>query len=73
MKRKIAAIFADVLGLDKIGIDQAFFDLGGHSLLSLRLFAQIEEQMGHRLPLATIFEGPTVARLAAAVRRSNDA
>ena len=57
-------IWREVLGTDTSDIHASFFDLGGHSLLAIRLFAKIEERFGRRLPLATLFERPTIAQLA---------
>lgn len=53
-----------VLEVQPIGIKDNFFDLGGHSLLAVRLFAQIMEVCGKNLPLATLFQAPTVEQLA---------
>src|SRR5207237_8666933 len=47
-----------------IGIHDNFFELGGHSLIAVRLFALMEKEFGKRLPLATLFQAPTVAQLA---------
>jgi amino acid adenylation domain-containing protein len=68
LERRLLAIWQDVLGIRPIGVDDDFFQLGGHSLLAVELFAAIERETGARLPLATIFEAPTVARLARALR-----
>ena len=60
----LAAIWAQVLGTKQIGIHDNFFELGGHSLLAVKLFAQIEEKFGFKLPLATLFTSTTVEALA---------
>ena len=57
-------IWREVLGTDISDIHANFFDLGGHSLLAIRLFARIDDRFGRRLPLATLFEAPTIAKLA---------
>lgn len=60
-ERAVADVFADVLGLDSVGIDSNFFELGGHSLLATRLAAQLRDQIGVAPTLREIFENPTVA------------
>jgi acetoacetyl-CoA synthetase len=64
----LAAIWKDVLGLEKVGIHDDFFDLGGHSLLASMLVAQIERELGYQLPLAALFRAPTIASLAQSLR-----
>ncbi len=59
----LAEIWQDILGIDQIGIDDNFFDLGGHSLLAVRLITRIEAQIGKKIPLATLFQFPTIAQL----------
>lgn len=61
---RLAAIWHEILKRRQVGIDDSFFDLGGHSLLAARLFVQIERKLGVRLPLATLFQCPTVRTLA---------
>lgn len=59
----IADIWRDLLGFDSIGIHDDFFALGGNSLIAVRLFSRIERIFNKRLPLATLFEAPTIEKL----------
>ena len=69
VERQLAEIWAKVLDLDSIGIEDNFFDVGGHSLLAVRLMSEIEKALGQRIPLAALFQDATISALAALLRR----
>jgi len=64
MEKLLASIWAEYLGVKKIGVHDNFFELGGHSLIAVKVMGRIERETGTRLPLATLFEAPTVEKLA---------
>ena len=71
LEEQLAALWANVLQVRSIGIRDNFFELGGNSLLAARLFAQIENRLGKHLPLAALFQFPTIEQLANCLRDSD--
>jgi len=69
MEVQLAALWQQALGIQNIGIHDDFFDLGGHSLKAAQLFYLIEEVYGRHLPLATLFQAPTIAALTSVLTR----
>ncbi|KPG20321.1 non-ribosomal peptide synthetase, partial [Mycobacteroides immunogenum] len=60
----LAGIYARVLGVEQVGVDDSFFDLGGDSLSAMRLIAAVNADLNATVSVRTVFEAPTVARLA---------
>ncbi|MEH1872395.1 non-ribosomal peptide synthetase [Nostoc sp.] len=66
---KLARIWEKVLGIKPIGIKDNFFDLGGNSLLSIRVFAQVQKAFKKDMPLAILYQNPTIEQLAIILRK----
>jgi amino acid adenylation domain-containing protein len=66
---QLTKLWGKLLGLPSLGTNENFFELGGNSLLAVRLFAEIEKITGKKLPLATLFQAPTIEGLATALRQ----
>ena len=67
VETEVAAIWSQLLGVARVGIHDSFFDLGGHSLLGIRVLARVRDAFDVEIPFRAIFETPTVAGLAATV------
>jgi acyl carrier protein len=64
-EEKLAAIWQEILEVDRVGIHDDFFVLGGHSLLAIRLISAIRKELAVELPISDIFDYPTIAALVA--------
>ena len=71
VERALAELWGRVLNLTEVSVRANFFELGGHSLLAAQLFALLEEVYGKRIPLATLFQRPTIEQLAQCLRQED--
>jgi hypothetical protein len=69
----IAAVWAEMFGLDRVSVEENFFDLGGHSLLLTRMHRRLQETLYPELSIVTLFEHPTVRSLAQHLDQAGDA
>ncbi|MCA9128639.1 MAG: hypothetical protein KDB22_16245, partial [Planctomycetales bacterium] len=67
-EQQLVNIWKSILGLKRVGIEQNFFDLGGHSLGAARMMVELEKIHGQRLPLAMLLQAPTIRELASLIR-----
>ncbi|WP_276568220.1 non-ribosomal peptide synthetase [Xanthomonas euroxanthea] len=72
LQRTLAGIFADVLRLDRVGLHDSFFELGGNSLLAMRIVTQLRSQLAIDVPLRAIFEHPAISGLETEVEQHLD-
>jgi amino acid adenylation domain-containing protein len=63
-EKKLATIWCELLQIDRVGVDDDFFDLGGHSLTAIRMLARVREVFGVEIALRQVFKSPTVAAIA---------
>ena len=70
VEEALAALWQELLGLERVGVHDHFFDLGGHSLLVTRLVARLRDRIGIEISARAVFEAPTVAALARAVEEA---
>jgi len=73
LQQQLVTIWEDLLQVHPIGINDNFFDLGGHSLLVMRFVDRVAQTSGKKLPLSTIFAKPTIAQLAIALESTTEA
>ena len=66
-EEKLAGIWREVLLIDQVSRHESFFDVGGHSLLATKITARVAKTFGISLPVRSIFESPTIAKLGAVV------
>jgi thioesterase domain-containing protein/acyl carrier protein len=67
IETRLAGFWSDLLGLDEVGAEDSFFDLGGHSLIAVRLFGMIRKAYRVDLPISILFEAPTIRACAALI------
>jgi amino acid adenylation domain-containing protein len=72
VERRLVEIWRETLGVAAVDPGDSFFEIGGHSLLAVELFARIEAAFGRRLPLATLFQAPSLAEQARLIRRGGE-
>jgi acyl transferase domain-containing protein/thioesterase domain-containing protein len=74
VERTLVGFWEELLGVDQVGVEDSFFDLGGHSLIAVRLFAMVKKAYRVEFPISVLFEAPTIALCAAMIReRTGDA
>ncbi len=67
---RLVQIWEELLRVRPIGVTDRFFEVGGHSLLALRLLVEVEQKLGRKVPLQALFEEPTIEHMAAVLRRN---
>ena len=73
LEKMLVSIWEDRIGIDRIGIEDSYFDLGGNSLTAITLFADIQKATGVNRPVSTLYENPTIKELADGYRSSGPA
>jgi acyl carrier protein len=73
LERSLAAICADVLGVERVGVHDSFFELGGHSLMLTRVASRIRSELAIDVPLRALFEASSVEQLAEVLSRGASA
>lgn len=68
VERTLVGFWEELLGVNQVGVEDSFFDLGGHSLIAVRLFAMVKKAYRVEFPISVLFEAPTIALCAAMIR-----
>lgn len=68
VERTLVGFWEELLGVSQVGVEDSFFDLGGHSLIAVRLFAMVKKAYRVEFPISVLFEAPTIALCAAMIR-----
>jgi amino acid adenylation domain-containing protein len=71
-EKSVAGIWSEVLGLERVGVEDNFFSIGGHSLLATQVISRVRQQFQIELPLRALFESPTVSELARVITRTRE-
>jgi thioesterase domain-containing protein/acyl carrier protein len=72
LERRLAGFWSELLGVANVGVEDDFFDLGGHSLIAVRLFAKIKSEFSIDLPISVLFEAPTIRKCAELIASQTD-
>ncbi|MBN9677147.1 type I polyketide synthase [Salipiger bermudensis] len=67
MERTLAGFWEELLGVQNVGVEDSFFDLGGHSLIAVRLFSMVKKTYRVEFPISVLFEAPTIRKCAAMI------
>lgn len=70
LERTLVGFWEELLGIDRVGVQDSFFDLGGHSLIAVRLFARIKKAYQVEFPISVLFEAPTIEGCAQLIREA---
>jgi thioesterase domain-containing protein/NAD(P)-dependent dehydrogenase (short-subunit alcohol dehydrogenase family)/acyl carrier protein len=70
IEKTLVGFWEELLGVDQVGIEDSFFDLGGHSLIAVRLFAKIQQVYSVDYPISILFEAPTISTCADLIREA---
>ncbi|MDQ6762338.1 MAG: amino acid adenylation domain-containing protein [Bacteroidota bacterium] len=72
IEKSLAKIWENLLGIEKVGVYDTFFELGGNSIQTVTMFSRVRKQFGRELPLATIFQAPDISKLASIISQKKN-